>query len=275
MRIVSCLWACLALAWSCRAGAEAVPAAAPAAVSAGAFAGVPATVRIAAEDDWPPYASAVGKEHRPEGFSVDLVREVFASQGVKVEFVVVPFARCLAYTLKGSVAGCFNVGMTTANRGDFIWPATPLLEDELSIFARSDAPGHPPSRELGAADLRHRTVGYTVGYTYSTELMTDPLITRYGASSDQQLLRMLVAGRVDYVLLNRLPATLRIESNPAFRGQVRRVGKVSMDSFWLAFSKAHPDGHRMSVVFERGLREFKRDGRYQAMTADFRRRLGL
>lgn len=251
MRIVACLLAWMALALSGLAGAE--------------------TIRVAAEDDWPPYSSAVGPERRPEGFAVDLVREVFASQGIKVEFIVVPFARCLAYTTKGRVVACFNVGMTAANQGDHIWPATPMLEEELSIFARADA----PAREIGPADLRGRSVGYTVGYTYSTEVMTDPLITRYGASSDHQLLKMLVAGRVDYILLNRMPGMLRIAGDPAFNGKVKRVGKVSVDGFWLAFSKVHPDGQRLSGVFERGLREFKRDGRYQTMVQAFRRRLGV
>lgn len=254
MRIVACLLAWMALALCGPAGAE--------------------TIRVAAEDDWPPYSSAVGPERRPEGFAVDLVREVFASQGIKVEFVTVPFARCLAYTVKGRVVGCFNVTRTRSNQQDHIWHPTPMMEEELSIFARVDTAA-ATAREIGLEDLRRHTVGYTVGYTYSTDLMTDPLITRYGASSDHQLLKMLMAGRVDYILLNRMPGMLRITADPAFHGKVRRVGKVSMDGFWLAFSKAHPDGQRLSAVFERGLREFKRDGRYQTMMQAFRRRLGV
>ena len=253
MRIVACLLAWMALALCARAGAE--------------------TIRVAAEDDWPPYSSVVGPERRPAGFAVDLVREVFASQGIKVEFVAVPFARCLAYTAKGRVVACFNVTMTRANRHEYLWHTTPMMEEELSIFARADATA--PTREIGLDALRHHTVGYTVGYTYSTEILTDPLITRYGASSDHQLLKMLVAGRVDYILLNRMPGTLRIAADPAFSGKVKRVGKVSVDGFWLAFSKSHPDGARLSGVFDRGLLEFKRDGRYQTMVQAFRRQLGV
>ncbi len=255
MRFLACLIAGLVLAGSCRAGAE--------------------TIRIAAEDDWPPYSSAVtvaGQAQQPQGFAVDLVREVFASQGMRVEFVTVPFSRCLVYTLNGSVAGCFNVGKTQANQDDFIWTPTPLLAEDLAVFARADA---PVQGEVGVAELRDHAVGYTMGYTYATELMTDPRITRYGASSDQQLLRMLLARRVDYILLNRLPGELRIQDNPAFRGKVKFVGKLSTDSFWLAFSKAHPDGRRLSQVFERGLGEFKRDGRYRSMMQAFRRSQGL
>lgn len=49
---------------------------------------------------------------------------------------------------------------------------------------------------------------------------------------------------------------------------------ISTDGFWVAFSKARPDGRRLSDTFEKGLLELKTTGRYKAMDAAFRRQLG-
>jgi polar amino acid transport system substrate-binding protein len=43
----------------------------------------------------------------------------------------------------------------------------------------------------------------------------------------------------------------------------------------LNFSKAHPDGKRMSELFETALLEFKASGQYDKLQKDFRQRLGV
>ena len=48
-----------------------------------------------------------------------------------------------------------------------------------------------------------------------------------------------------------------------------------MDGFWVAFSKNHKDGKRMSEVFEKGMQELHRNGKYKAMEAELAGRLKL
>lgn len=163
-------------------------------------------VRIAAEDDWAPYSSIKADKSGPEGFAVDVVREAFKTQGVEVEFVVVPFSRCLHYAETGVTAGCFNATIIEGNRDTFHWHPTPLFQEELAIFANEET----VRSSVGVADLEGRTLGYTLGYTYPTELMENPNITRFGATSDEQLIQMVAAKRVDFVLLNEMPGYLRI-----------------------------------------------------------------
>lgn len=227
------------------------------------------TVVIAAEDDWPPYSSIKADRSGPEGLTPELVRAVFDTQGVDVSFLTVPFARCLHYAQTGRAVGCFNATIIESNRDSFHWHATPMFSEELAIFARSEQ----GAEGLTLKDLEGQTVSITIGYTYPTELMRNPRITKFPANSDQQQLRMLATGRVRFALVNTMPGYLRINADPSMQGKIRRVGRISVDGFWIAFSKAHPDGQRMAGVFETGLQELKASGRYDAMLRDFHKRV--
>lgn len=242
---------------------------------AGLLASLPAplhaeTVTVGAEDDWAPYAYAMAGQAEPQGLAPQLVRAAFQTQGVQVRFKVLPFSRCLHDAEIGRLVGCFDTTRTEANSNSFHWHATPLFKEELGIFARSEDPGRVSS-PARLTDLVGHTVGITVGYTYPTEFMRHPGIRRHVAVSDANLLRMLAGGRVDYILVNTLPAQDHLRRMPELQGKVRRVGALQMDSFWLSFSKVHPDGQRLSVVFEKGLQALMASGQYQRMTADFQR----
>jgi polar amino acid transport system substrate-binding protein len=239
----------------------------------GAQAQEKATLVLAGEDDWAPYSSAEkpgsAPETSPVGFSVDLVRAVLATQGIQVQVINVPFARCMLYAKTGQVAGCFNATITDDNRADYFWHQPAMFEEELSIFARANT----ESPELRLSDLRGKRVGYTNGYTYPSEFMHDGRIQKSVAVSDAALIRMLLAKRVDYILLNRTPGWMRIDSTPDFKGQIKRVGVLSMDGFWVAFSKQHPQGERLAKAFSAGLAQMRRDGSYQQLQDEFRRRV--
>jgi polar amino acid transport system substrate-binding protein len=204
----------------------------------------------------------------PEGLAPALVKAAFKTQDVEVRFEVVPFARCMLYAEKGQVLGCFDATRTEANKGRYHWHATPLFHEELAIFARTaDAQARGQLRQK---DLEGQTVGVTIGYTYPTDFMQNPRITKLNAASDGNLLKMLMARRVNYILLNTMPGYYRINRDPALRGRITRVGAISKDGFWLSFSRAHPDGRRMAQVFENGLQSIKASGQYERMMSAFR-----
>lgn len=226
-------------------------------------------VTVAAEDDWAPYSSAVPGQSEPQGLAPKLVTAAFKTQGIQVRYLVVPFSRCLHYAEKGTVAGCFDTTRTDANKDSFYWHPTPLFQEELAIFTRSDA----PAREMGKQDLEGHTVGVTIGYTYPTDFMENPRIVKLSAASDGNLLKMLVARRVDYILLNTMPGYYRMQHEAGLRGQIKRVGAIRMDSFWLSFSRTHPDGKRLCASFEKGLQALRHSGEYDRMMAEFRKDL--
>ncbi len=228
------------------------------------------TVVIAAENDWPPYSALKPDRSGPEGFSVDLVREAFKTQGIKVQYQVLPFSRSLHDAEFGKVVGCFNATMTDSNRDTYCWHPTPMFKESLLIFG----PRTSPRENLTIKDLEGHSVGTTIGYT-SDSFTKNIRIKHNRATSDENLIRMLALGRVDYILLNGMPGYQRINSEPKLKGKIKKVGTISIDGFWLAFSKRHPEGERQCRAFEQGLQILHRNGQYKAMENQFRKRIGL
>lgn len=228
------------------------------------------TVIIAAEDDWPPYSSKPTGSTEPQGFAVDLVREAFRTQGVDVKFQVLPFARCLQYAESGKVKGCFNATRIESNKDTYCWTPTAMFEESLLIFG----PAATPREDMKIKDLEGKVVGSTIGYTYTDEFTGNKKIKHFGAVSDDHLIKMLALGRVDFVLLNGMPGYKRINADPALRGKLKAVGTISVDKFWTVFTKKG-DGPHYCEVFEKGLLELRKSGKYKEMETAFRKSVGL
>lgn len=228
------------------------------------------TVVIGGEDDWPPYSAMKADKSGPEGLSVDLVREAFATQGVEVQFQALPFARCLQYAETGKVTGCFNVTRIDSNAETYCWHPTPLFEESLLIFG----PTTTPRRDFSVKDLEGKVVGSTIGYTYPDSFSKNEKIKHFRAVSDDHLIKMLAAGRVEFILLNGMPGYRRINADPALKAKIKSVGMVSNDKFWLAFSK-HNEGPKYCELFEQGMQKLIESGKYEAMKADFRKLMGF
>ncbi len=227
------------------------------------------TVKIVAEDDWAPYSAFNAIKSAPEGYAVDIVREAFKTQNIDVEFVVLPFSRCLHAVKAGEMVGCFDETMTETNKDLYYWHPTPLFDEELSIFGLEETPVKP----LGLKDLEGKSVGYTIGYTYPPEFFQNSNIKKYGINSEKNLIPMLVAGRLDYILLDGLASIYKLNKVPQLKDKLHKVGTVSKWSYWVVFSKAHPDGKRMVEIFEKGLQALKNSGRYAKMQEQFMQRL--
>ncbi len=228
------------------------------------------TITVAAEDDWAPYSFVAPGQTQPQGLAVDIVREAFATQGIEVRFVGVPFTRCMFLARTGQVAGCFNVTQIADLRDLYLFHATPMFHEELAIFGRKGS----ARTNLGLADLEGKRVGFTLGYTYPTAFRQNPRIDKIIAKTDQQLLNLLAAGRVDYILAFSVPTWLRLSTQPGLHAAIERVGVISQDGVWLAFTRADPQGEQLAARFEQGLAALRASGRLAAMQAALHKRLG-
>ncbi len=205
---------------------------------------------VGVEDDWPPFAWVQAQGQAPRGYSVEAVRLAFREMGVPVEFVVMPFGRCMHEARVGKVAACFNSVFNEDTRKDFLLHSTPLFNEPLAVLARTSA----PRESIDAKGLEGRTVGYVQSYQYPDWFMNNKAIVRVPAGSDAALLRMLERGRVEFALLGATVAAWRLQTEPELRDvKVRMVGQVSNDGFGVAFSRRHPQGEVLRRGFDQAL----------------------
>jgi polar amino acid transport system substrate-binding protein len=61
------------------------------------------SIKLAAENSWPPYSDKNGS-----GISKEIIQAAYNSVNVTVEFIVVPYARALKMAKLGQVDGAFN-----------------------------------------------------------------------------------------------------------------------------------------------------------------------
>jgi len=230
-----------------------------------AWAQTSSEVVIAAEDDWPPYSSVGPSNAAPTGFAVNLVREAFATQSIRVRFITVPFARCMFLAKIGKVAGCFDATILDENRDVYYWHATPMFQEQLAIFARAN----PTQANVTLADLAGKRVGYTIEYTYPDSFSLDPRILKFGAKSDRVLLEMLLAGHLDYIIINTTPAYVQMKKMGKSASLFAKVGVIAEDGFWVAFTRANPTGAELAVTFDRGLQALHQSGRYRQLQEHF------
>ena len=226
------------------------------------------TVTLGAEDDWPPY-SFKRPDGSLQGITPRLVQAALKVRGIEARFEVLPFTRCMRDAEEGRLAACFNATITAENKALYQWHPTPLFVEELGIFGKM----RPGGRTLGAKDLEGRTVGITRGYTYPSEVVKNPRIKIVEAGSDLQLMKLLRSGRLEFALLNTLPAYWRVQQDASLKGQVERVGAVSQDGFWLAVSRKHPQGTALAREIEAGLQQLKTSGDYERLLTQVRQEL--
>ncbi|MBB5205501.1 polar amino acid transport system substrate-binding protein [Inhella inkyongensis] len=221
-------------------------------------------VVIGAEDDWYPYAGVVDGELR--GLTPTLVRAAFEQVGVGVRFEVMPYARCMARTKAGQLVACFNTLRHAGLEADYLWHSPAMFRVQSSIYALA------ASKQTGLrpVDLEGRRVGVTHGYEYGPDFDGNPRIVRVVGLRDENSFRMLLRGRVDYVMAVEANVAVLLARYPELRGRFRAVGAAAVTESYTVFSRSHPEGAKRRAQFETGLNQLIQSGRLAQIEQEWR-----
>ncbi len=214
------------------------------------------TVHIIAEDDWYPYSAKFAEG--PRGIAVDLVREAYAAEGVHVQFDVMNYDLGMEQVRRGEGIGCFDVSRTKELENSYYWHEEPLLSVRGDFYAAPDFKGQITRN----ADLAGKKLGLTQGYEYGDVIDQDKSLRKEYSKTDTILIRKLLAGRLDVIVLYERVAAylfpkLRVGS------KLRAVGIAASTDIYVCFSKKHRDGKKYCDVFSRGLRKIRQNGTYE------------
>jgi polar amino acid transport system substrate-binding protein len=213
----------------------------------------------------------LGNENAP-GFSVEVLRQVFAAMGQEASFEILPWNRSWAMLVAGERDGIFSVLRNSDRERFCAFPDEPLKQERWVLFIRSADVGRlkfSSFDDLAGHDVAiHEAVpGVLEQPTVSPELgaflrQHHNMVETSGGSVN---LRLLAAGRVDYALLN-LSFGMRLVAEMGLSGKIEPLLSRSVieDGFSICFSKARVSPALVGA-FSRTLKQFKQTDAYQAI----------
>lgn len=217
------------------------------------------TITIAT-GEYPPWASAALPHH---GYVNHIINAAFASQGLKVDFVYLPWKQAFEETRQGKYDAT-SYWYEADNRREFMLFSDALITNRIVFFQRSET---PTIRWETFSDLAAYRMSMTLGYTYSAEFyaaIESNLLNPIVVSSDVQNLKLLMAKRVDLFATDEMSgyymaAQLSIDPRKL---AVIEPALVKPQGYLLA-GKINPDSQLIINTFNRGLRTIKANGKYQ------------
>jgi polar amino acid transport system substrate-binding protein len=221
-------------------------------------------------DRLPPYEDL--RDDKAPGFSVEVLRQVFAAMGQDASFEQFPWGRGWLMIAGGERDGIFTDLRTSERERICSFPDEPLKQERWLFFIRT----------ADASKLKFSSFDDLVGHDVAVHgpvsgLFEQPTVSlelwnflrehhnMIETSGSISSFRMLVAGRVDYAVAN-LTVGMRDIATMGLSGTIEPLLSRSVieDGFYVCFSKARVSPALVDT-FSRALREFKQTEAFQAI----------
>lgn len=213
--------------------------------------------KLAAEDGFFPYTGMF--EGKLRGFSLDIVSAAFSAVGCDVDFIAMPYARCIREVQAGRQVGCFNTTNSTDNQEKFVFHSLPLFRGRIMIYAHPDRAG-------AFTEEAFETHSFSVvrGYTYTDAFDSSPSIRKIAVESDLQTLAMVSRHRADFAAVYEKVAQFQIGWNrERIKPSPVPVHKLVEYDLFVSFSRI--DGHlsaKLARALDAGLEKIRSNGIY-------------
>jgi len=214
-------------------------------------------------EEYPPYEYT--DNGVVKGINMDLIREAFRRMDITPIFEARPWKRALFELEYGEVLA-LSSGFKTPKRETFaIFPSESLSMETLVVVALSVSGVEVNSLD----DLRGLKVGVIREYSYGHEFDSMQGLTKIQASSNPQLLKMLLNQRMDVVIANKA-VMKHLAREMGEEASIKFVYKVTSEPLYLFFSRAR------GVVAEglardsfKAIRSMHEDGTFKAIESSY------
>ncbi|ABC30719.1 ABC-type amino acid transport/signal transduction systems, periplasmic component/domain [Hahella chejuensis KCTC 2396] len=210
----------------------------------------------AAADPWPPF---IDPEHPHGGVSVEIANAAFATQGYKVKQLIVPWARAVEGTRRGTFDLILDAWWSQ-ERIDLFAYSNPYLTNEVKfIKLKGDL-----FEFKGLESLRGRVIGVVRGYAYNDAFMEADYFTRLEVTQFMQSVLMLSQRRINLTLEDELVARYRIQrEEPALLPMLEFVEPpLSANKLYVISGMKNPRHRQYIDAFNRGLAIIKENGEF-------------
>lgn len=209
-----------------------------------------------ASDVWPPFTDQQGWTR----VSTDLVTEALKRSGMGAETVIVDFTKVIPGIKSGQYDGSAAM-WKDPQREQIMLFSKPYLENRLILVGGKDS--DVSARSL--ADLKGKKVGIVGSYSYGDIITAKDGPSFVKGRDYQQNLNRLLAGEVDYVLLDSLVVRRLTETQGADVKKYLTVGSNPLlkRSLHFALRKDVPNAVEIIEAFNANLQAMTEDGSLQ------------
>lgn len=210
--------------------------------------------------EWPPYLSA---ELPEQGLAAKLIRDIFLEAGYQVHFQFLPWARAYQDTKQGRYAAT-AVWMKVPTREADYWYSDAVLEEQFVFFHLASTPFQFKSLD----DLRHVHLGGGLGYSYGAAFdaaLAAGQIKMSRVGDTEQNFRRLLKGRIQ-AFPEEIHVGYQVLQNELseFATQIsHHPNPLLVNQSFVLFPKNSVQSIALQTIFNRGLAEFRKSGRYQ------------
>lgn len=212
----------------------------------------PRTLRIAGDNNFPPY-EFLAENGAYKGFNVDLLHAVAIEMGLDIELVPMPWSEAQKALQEGRVDAIQGMKQTPDRQKVYDF-SDPYLTSSQAIFVRVD--NH---FIIDLEDLSGNKVAVQKG-DFAYDLLQPMARVRLTVTENQEeALDLLLTGKVDAFVGNRLTGLYFLGKKQAY-GLVKIVGEpINPTPYGLAVRRGDQE---ILKVFNAGLRRIKENGTY-------------
>ena len=208
-----------------------------------------------ASDMWPPFTSTADQSR----LAIDLVHEALSRADIKATTSIIEFGAVILGLQDGSFDGSGAL-WRSPERESYLLFSEPYLENRLVLVGRAGS-------DVAAAhlsDLGGKRVALVGAYAYgeTVKTATEPLLIK--GQNDQENLQKLLAGEVDYMLVDELLIRYVLQHQKNDAAKFLQIGSIPLIRRTLHFAvrKAVPGSNAIVEKFNAEIQNMLADGTY-------------
>lgn len=214
---------------------------------------------VVAPDFWCPFSCKAGAAQ--EGFTIDILRAIFAPLGRRVRYQNLNYARALVAVRAGRYSATSPTYKDEAP--DFVYPATPISRNRYCFYTAPDR--HWLYK--GAPSLAGQRIGIVQGYAYGKDI--DQAVAQkvaafevnYGEGLTYRMARKLLLGRLDSFVEDENLVNYTMALHADIR--LRQAGCAPVSYSYFALSPARPESAALAGEFDQGMARLHESGQLE------------
>ena len=207
--------------------------------------------------EWPPHH---GPQLIDEGYTAEIIREIFEPQGYQVVKMFLPWKRAQLYATEGKKCDAITEIYFNEERLNHYWFGSPYSVHEVYLIGLKS---HPVKDYTSLRDLKSYAIGHNRGGSLSREFDAADYLHKQETNGYNNGIDMLLNKRIDFFVSARSVALYEAEKFGK-RNEIQTVGKPLQRQYvHMAFSKKNPDNLLRLQDYNEGVFLLLKSGRYE------------